>query len=193
VPRCYLLHFSEPLGDPDNPRGQALHYLGCTDRAIERRLLEHHKGQGSYITKAARKKGITFTCVRVWEGFGFDEEQELKTEHNNKTYCRICNPAIDTKVRQFVMKKRLEEVLSRAASPEEALKVCLEVLQKQFPDSETIGDVEDVLIYKEWALKPKVKKPVRARQPGEQDFLDEVNQTPTLARRRRKKALVGAS
>jgi len=36
----YLLHFEEPIGDLDNPRGQARHYLGYTDD-LEQRLQAH--------------------------------------------------------------------------------------------------------------------------------------------------------
>ncbi|MEA3339463.1 MAG: endonuclease [Chloroflexota bacterium] len=42
----YLIHFDTPLGDLDNPRGQAQHYLGYADD-LEARLESHRSGNGS--------------------------------------------------------------------------------------------------------------------------------------------------
>ena len=46
---CYLLHFDEPIGNPDNPRGQAQHYLGYANY-LPRRAEEHLTGRGAAIT-----------------------------------------------------------------------------------------------------------------------------------------------
>lgn len=56
----YILHFSQPLGNPDNARAMASHYLGfCVD--LPGRLSVHAAGRGSSLTAAAVARGITWT------------------------------------------------------------------------------------------------------------------------------------
>src|SRR5262245_12167770 len=62
---CYLLHFDRPLGNAENPRGQAQHYLGYADR-LDRRALEHLRGHGAKITQALHARGIGFVIARTW-------------------------------------------------------------------------------------------------------------------------------
>ena len=47
----YLLHFSQPLGDPHNPRGQAQHYIGSADN-VSQRIAAHREGDGAAIMRA---------------------------------------------------------------------------------------------------------------------------------------------
>ena len=60
----YLLHFDKPLGDLDNPRGQARHYIG-TAHDVETRLRQHRKGYGARITQVLWERGIDFKLARV--------------------------------------------------------------------------------------------------------------------------------
>jgi len=102
---CYLLHFDEAIGNPDNPRGQARHYLGYADR-LDRRTLEHMRGRGAKITQALVAKGIGFSLVRTWPG-DRKLEARLKRAHSSNRFCPICRAAHDP--RQLAME--LEEDL----------------------------------------------------------------------------------
>lgn len=84
----YLLHFDAPLGDVNNPRGQARHYIG-TAHDVGIRLRQHRKGYGAKIMQALRERGIDFQLARTWEG-GFDLERRLKRRKNAPRLCPIC-------------------------------------------------------------------------------------------------------
>jgi hypothetical protein len=84
----YLLHFDRPLGDLDNPRGQARHYLGYTDD-LDARLAAHRSGNGAAIMAAVARAGISWQLVRTWEG-GRSLERQLKDRHNSPQLCPIC-------------------------------------------------------------------------------------------------------
>src|SRR5687768_3591411 len=50
----YVLKFSQPIGNPNNPRAMASFYVGyCDDDTLPRRLAEHRAGRGAAITAAA--------------------------------------------------------------------------------------------------------------------------------------------
>jgi hypothetical protein len=49
----YLIHFGWPLGDLDNPRAMAGHYLG-TAYDLAARLRRHRTGMGAAIMRACR-------------------------------------------------------------------------------------------------------------------------------------------
>lgn len=84
----YLIHFDRPLGDPNNPRGTASHYIGYTDN-LERRLKEHAEGRGAAIMRAVWLAGIPWHVVRTWEG-GRDLERKLKRRKKARCLCPIC-------------------------------------------------------------------------------------------------------
>jgi len=63
----YLLHFDEPIGDLDNPHGQAQHYLGYADD-LEVRLERHRAGNGARLLEVCKERGITWRLVRTWSG-----------------------------------------------------------------------------------------------------------------------------
>lgn len=84
----YLIHFSRPVGNPDNPRGQAQHYLGFTDD-LEARLTAHRNGNGARLMEVLRERGIEWELARTWEG-GRDLERKLKNQHNSPRFCPIC-------------------------------------------------------------------------------------------------------
>ena len=45
----YLIHLLRPLGNPNNPRGMASHYLGFAEHDLAARLERHHAGNGSRL------------------------------------------------------------------------------------------------------------------------------------------------
>ena len=85
---CYLLHFDAPLGNPDNPRAQARHYLGWAAR-LDRCALQHMQGKGAAITRAAVERGIGFVVARTWSG-DRSLERKLKNRHEAPRLCPIC-------------------------------------------------------------------------------------------------------
>jgi len=86
----YILEFERPLGNPDNPRGQARYYLGyCGDsqRSLEKRLREHRAGEGSALTRAAVQRGIAFTVALTLPG-DRTVERQLKNRKNTPRLVR---------------------------------------------------------------------------------------------------------
>lgn len=84
----YLIHFDRLIGDPDNPRGQAQHYLGSTSD-LAGRLEAHRRGNGSKIMAWVAHNNIGWRLVRTWLG-GRDKERELKRQKNSPRFCPIC-------------------------------------------------------------------------------------------------------
>ncbi len=84
----YLVHLERPIGDPDNPRGQARHYAGSA-REVAARLAEHATGQGARLLAAALEQGVRWHLVREWPG-GRAEERALKEAHNAPRFCPEC-------------------------------------------------------------------------------------------------------
>lgn len=87
----YLLHFHRALGNPDNRRAQARHYLGWT-LDLDARLAEHRAGRGAAIMAACAARGVGWTLARTWEG-GRDLERRLKRWHKARQLCPICRLA----------------------------------------------------------------------------------------------------
>jgi hypothetical protein len=86
----YLLHLTAPLGNANNPLGQAAHYIGyAVDLAA--RLAEHRAGRGAALTRAAVQRGIGFEVVRVWPG-DRHLERLLKNRKSAPRLCPCCNP-----------------------------------------------------------------------------------------------------
>lgn len=86
----YLLHFSEPLGDPTRPHMSARHYLGyARDEATrEARIALHRKGTSKVaITRAAVERGIELIVGWVGEG---DQTRERRMKQNGH-YDRLCS------------------------------------------------------------------------------------------------------
>ena len=84
----YLIHFNRPIGDLDNPRGQARHYLGFT-HDLAQRLDAHRNGNGSAIMAAVASKGVGWELARTWDG-NRGLERKLKRQHNGPRLCPIC-------------------------------------------------------------------------------------------------------
>lgn len=90
---CYLIHFERPIGNPDNPHGQAQHYIGCTEN-LKKRIDQHRFGRSASIVRAFYAAGIKFKVARTWEG-GRDLERKLKNRKNAKKLCPICRGTHD--------------------------------------------------------------------------------------------------
>jgi hypothetical protein len=84
----YLLHFAAPIGNPDNPRGTAQHYMGWTTY-LGPRLAAHRDGVGAAIMRAVAQEGIDFTLARTWAGSRGDERR-LKDRHDHPGLCPVC-------------------------------------------------------------------------------------------------------
>lgn len=84
----YLIHFERPIGDLDNPRGQARHYLGYTDD-LDARLAAHRSGNGARLMEVVKQVGIGWELARTWPG-DRGLERRLKNQHNARRFCPIC-------------------------------------------------------------------------------------------------------
>lgn len=92
---AYLLHFGRPLGNLENTRGQAAHYIGWAEDlegdglGLERRIAQHLAGQGACITRAAVAQGIEIVLVARWRApLGF--EKVLKRRKEAPKLCPQC-------------------------------------------------------------------------------------------------------
>ena len=84
----YLIHFDRPLGNLDNPRGQAQHYLGYTED-LPARLEAHRSGNGARLMEVVAERGIGWQVVRTWAG-DRGLERKLKDRHNAPRLCPVC-------------------------------------------------------------------------------------------------------
>lgn len=132
----YELHFDEPIGDPENPRGQAQHYIGHS-ADLDSRVAEHRRGNTAAIMRAVREAGIGWRVVRTWPGTR-DTERAIKDLKSGRRLCPECTEhpltgagaiARAAAVRQEraaqaarsqVQAERLEAQLARGAQEREA-------------------------------------------------------------------------
>lgn len=93
----YLIHFHTPYTG-HGPKGSKTvqHYIGCTDD-LAQRLAEHKAGRGARLMEVVTLAGITWECVRTWEG-SWALERTLKAHKKARDFCPICLAlsAIDT-------------------------------------------------------------------------------------------------
>lgn len=76
----YILCFDRPVGNPENRRAQASHYLGWASD-VQARVAQHKAGRGQALTVAAVEKGIGWT---VYYRIGTPAlERWLKAHHKN--------------------------------------------------------------------------------------------------------------
>ena len=81
---CYLLHFER------EKRGK-LHYFGVTTaERLDKRMLEHARGEGASITRHLVRQGVGFYLARVFPGRGYEYEQAVKASGRIKALCPIC-------------------------------------------------------------------------------------------------------
>jgi len=92
----YLFHFHQPLGNPNNRRAQASHYVGfCED--LEARIAKQLAGRGAKIVAAALARGIGYdlyhwpACLAV--------EKLIKARKQTSLYCPACAAAAGRTVR----------------------------------------------------------------------------------------------
>jgi hypothetical protein len=100
----YLIHFAEKIGNVNNPRAMAQHYLGFAEGgeiALQRRMGEHADGTGAKIMRAVVERGITWVVARTWRRVKKTKEQELKARKDTKVFCPICNGSVDTSEAPF--------------------------------------------------------------------------------------------
>jgi len=103
------VHLDRPIGDPDNPRGQARHYAGSAAYDLMGRLAEHAAGRGARLLAVAREQGVSWHLVRQWPG-GRAEERALKDARNGPRVCPECAAAAGRQAQE-----RLPAVKPRAA------------------------------------------------------------------------------
>ncbi len=84
----YLIHFDRKIGNLDNPRAQAQHYLGYTDR-LQARMYEHAQGRGAAIMAYLFQVKIGWRVVRLWKG-NRRVERQLKNRKQAAALCPIC-------------------------------------------------------------------------------------------------------
>ncbi len=92
MPYCYLIHFDRPVGNPDNPRGQAQHYLGWTGKeSLSSRIARHRAGNGARLMAVVTQLGIHWEVVRTWPKATRGLERQLKNRHNAPRLCPVCH------------------------------------------------------------------------------------------------------
>ena len=86
----YTLCFARPLGNPDDPRGYAVHYTGwAREHRLAGRLMEHWDGTcGVQLVVAFRRAGIPFAVVAIERGVTRARENQLKT-HGAARRCPV--------------------------------------------------------------------------------------------------------
>ena len=80
----YLIHF-------ECKYEHAQHYIGLSND-VQRRMEEHRSGQGNPLMKAVTLAGITWKVVRTWHDADRMLEVQIKSRHNARRLCPICNP-----------------------------------------------------------------------------------------------------
>ena len=78
----YLLHFERPYR-------HARHYLGSTDD-LDARLACHAEGQGAKLMRVIKEAGISWQCVRTWQG-DRKLERRLKRRKGTPALCPVCS------------------------------------------------------------------------------------------------------
>ena len=86
----YLIHLLRPLGNPNNRRGMASHYIGFAEHDLAARLERHHAGNGSRIMAAVAQAGIPWVLARTWEEGSRELERKLKSRKQASAFCPIC-------------------------------------------------------------------------------------------------------
>jgi len=148
---CYLIHFDRPIGNPENSRGQAQHYLGSTVLKVEERYRQHINGRGAKITAAAIRKNISLKLVRVWHEGDRELEIWLKELHNHRLLCPICNPTIDQRIKRLIMIKQIQQMAQECDSTIEFLKIVCEALEEFDPD--LAAEIREPILMREIPLQ----------------------------------------
>jgi hypothetical protein len=83
----YLIHFDQPIGNPDEPKGRAQHYTGHAGD-LDARTGDHHGANAAKIMQAVNAQGITWRVVRTWEGTR-DTERAIKNLNAGPRLCPV--------------------------------------------------------------------------------------------------------
>ena len=98
---CYLIHFEQPIGNPNEPKGMAGHYLGVTSNLSARLLLHKHKN-GSRLMEVVSERSVSWEVAGLWRADTWEEsrdlEHALKRRHNSPQLCPLCNPRLQPDV-----------------------------------------------------------------------------------------------
>ena len=78
----YLVHFIE------GSRKGMTHYVGFTQKQVQRRLEEHRTGNGADLFGT----NCQFVLARTWQNKTMAFELRLKKEGHLKRHCPTCNP-----------------------------------------------------------------------------------------------------
>lgn len=92
VGTAYLLHFDKVIGNEDNPRGMARHYIGWADD-LAARLADHRAGRGARLLAACVGEGIGWDVARTWVGVTRSTERSLKNRKQAWSLCPVCRAA----------------------------------------------------------------------------------------------------
>lgn len=85
----YLIHFDKPIGNLNNKRARAQHYIGWTED-LPARLDCHRTGNGARIMKYLKDHGIGFTLVRYWKNATKRDERKIKNMKCAPALCGCC-------------------------------------------------------------------------------------------------------
>lgn len=143
----YLLHFERPIGDLNNPRGQAQHYVGfAPDGGVEERVAEHRAGTGARITAAAAAAGVAMQLVRVWDG-GRDLERRIKRQKMGPRLCPVCR---DQSKEQLVKKSFTASIPHTGSAikihGEAGMRITLDVDEQGLPDALALVTMRNVAL-----------------------------------------------
>jgi hypothetical protein len=83
----YLFHFARPLGNLQNPRAQAHHYVGFAVDLAER-LTAQLTGRGAKIVAAAVERKIAFD-IYFWPAT-LAVEKQIKRRKETHVFCPTC-------------------------------------------------------------------------------------------------------
>jgi len=137
----YLVHFSDPIGDLLNPRGQARHHLGWSS-APERRMSAHAAARGARIMAEVERRGIPWFVVGTWPG-PRSLERAAKRQRNAWRWCVVCREerGLDSTVPDLV--QLLDRELERAVELELAAELELEQAAEEAAEVELERELED--------------------------------------------------
>ena len=86
----YLIHFARPIGNPENVRAMAQHYIGWTQDEPQR-LHDHNATvDGAKIMQAVKERGIAWRVVRRWPNVNKVFERKLKERKKARDLCPEC-------------------------------------------------------------------------------------------------------
>ena len=87
----YLIHLNKPIGDLNNPRGKAQHYIGWASD-LANRIKYHRNGNGARLIQVVNAAGVGWEVVRTWPEGDKTLERRLKNWHKASQLCPVCNP-----------------------------------------------------------------------------------------------------